>query len=140
MFDPKSKNVPCVGVSLGIERIFSVIEAQIAKNSKKIRTTDVQVYIATAQKNLHEERMRILIDMWENNINAEQSYKKSPKLLNQLQHCEDHDIPLVVIIGEGELKKGVVTLRNVKTREESSVPRDKLIEELKKRLANFTID
>lgn len=26
MFDPKSKKVPCVGVSIGIERIFSIME------------------------------------------------------------------------------------------------------------------
>ncbi|XP_014207541.1 histidine--tRNA ligase, cytoplasmic isoform X2 [Copidosoma floridanum] len=140
MFDPKNKPVPCVGVSLGIERIFSVIEGTIAKKGSKVRTTDVQVFVAAAQKNLHEERMRILIDLWENEIKAEQSYKKSPKLLAQLQHCEEYGIPLAIIIGEGELKKQVVTLRDVKTREETSVPRDQLIQELKKRLANLSME
>ena len=28
MFDPKGKQVPCVGVSIGIERIFSILEAK----------------------------------------------------------------------------------------------------------------
>lgn len=45
-------------------------------------------------------------------------YKKNPKLLNQLQYCEDTGIPLVAIIGEQELKDGVVKLRDVATREE----------------------
>lgn len=26
MFDPKGRKVPCVGVSIGIERIFSIME------------------------------------------------------------------------------------------------------------------
>jgi histidyl-tRNA synthetase len=31
MFDLKHRDVPCVGVSIGIERLFSIMEAQIAK-------------------------------------------------------------------------------------------------------------
>ena len=135
MFDPKNKMVPCVGMSIGIERIFSVLESSIANRGLKTRTTEVEVYVATAQKNLHEERMHIISELWDADIKAEQSYKKSPKLLAQLQHCEEYGIPLAIIIGEGEIKKNVVTLRNVKTREEFSIPRVSLVEELKQRLA-----
>lgn len=49
---------------------------------------------------------------------AEMLYKKNPKLLNQLQYCEETGIPLVAIVGEQELKDGVVKLRIVATREE----------------------
>lgn len=45
-------------------------------------------------------------------------YRKDPKLLKQLQYCEDTGIPLVAIIGEQELRDGVVKLRDVATREE----------------------
>jgi len=31
MFDPKGRDVPCVGVSIGIERLFSIMEAKMAK-------------------------------------------------------------------------------------------------------------
>ena len=58
---------------------------------------------------------------------AEQSYKKNPKMLNQLQYCEDNGIPLAVIIGESELEKGVVKLREIATREETEVSRDQLV-------------
>lgn len=36
MFDPKGRKVPCVGVSIGIERIFSIME-QKAEVSKRKR-------------------------------------------------------------------------------------------------------
>lgn len=49
---------------------------------------------------------------------AEVLYKKNPKLLTQLQHCEETGIPLVAILGEQELKDEVVKLRNVANREE----------------------
>lgn len=135
MFDTKKKTVPCVGVSLGVERIFSVLESRLANKGEKTRTTEVQVYVATAQKNLHEERMRLLTDLWEAGIKAEQSYKKSPKILAQLQHCEDSGIPYAIIIGEGELARGEVTLREVKTRVERAIPRASLIEQLRETLA-----
>ena len=76
MFDPKGRSVPCVGVSLplqrfngidmgkwiwekwygkqefidiflevsiGIERLFSIMETNLAKQQKAIRTVDTQV-------------------------------------------------------------------------------------------------
>lgn len=49
-------------------------------------------------------------------------YKKDPKLLKQLQYCEDTGIPLAAIVGEQELTDGVVKLRDVATREEVSLP------------------
>lgn len=52
---------------------------------------------------------------------AELLYKNNPKLLTQLHYCEDTGIPLVVIIGEQELKEGVIKLRSVASREEVSV-------------------
>lgn len=53
-------------------------------------------------------------------LQAELLYKKNPKLLNQLQYCEEAGIPLVAIIGEEELKNGVIKLRSVASREEVS--------------------
>lgn len=134
MFDSKNKNVPCVGVSLGVERIFSVMEAKLANKGLKTRTTEIEVFVASAQKNLHEERMKILVDLWEAGVKAEQSYKKNAKILAQLQHCEDNSIPLAVIIGEGELAKGEVTLKVVSTRAETRVPRNNIVKEIRKQL------
>merc|ERR1712212_1285058 len=65
MFDPKGRSVPCVGVSIGIERLFSIMEANLNKDANKIRTVDTEVCVITAQKNLVAERMKIISDLWE---------------------------------------------------------------------------
>lgn len=65
MFDPKNKQVPCVGVSIGVERLFAVMEAKQAARNQKQRTTDVEIYVASAQKNLHEERMKLCNELWQ---------------------------------------------------------------------------
>jgi len=134
MFDAKHKQVPCVGVSIGIERIFAVIEAKLTSGQNKVRTTEVEVFVASAQKNLLDHRMLICKELWDEGFKVEQSYKKNPKLLAQLQHCEEFGIPLAVILGESEIQKGVVKLREVTTRNEVEVPRAKLADEIRKRL------
>ena len=68
MFDPKNKNVPCVGVSIGIERLFAIMEAKAKASTIKLRTTETEVYVASAQKNLLEERMKLCRILWNNNI------------------------------------------------------------------------
>ena len=62
------------------------------------------------------------------------SYKANPKLLAQLQTCEEQGIPWVIVIGQSELEKGVVKLRNVTSREEVEVERANLTQVLKKQL------
>ncbi|KAJ1128013.1 hypothetical protein NDU88_006406 [Pleurodeles waltl] len=133
MFDPKGRKVPCVGVSIGIERIFSIMEQKAEASDEKIRTTETQVLVAAAQKKLLEERLKLISELWNAGVKAEMLYKKNPKLLNQLQYCEETGIPLVAIIGEQELKDGVVKLRVVATREEVNISRQDLVEEIKRR-------
>ncbi|XP_021562955.1 histidine--tRNA ligase, cytoplasmic isoform X7 [Carlito syrichta] len=133
MFDPKGRKVPCVGLSIGVERIFSIVEQRLEALEEKVRTTETQVLVASAQKKLLEERLKLVSELWDAGIKAELLYKKNPKLLNQLQYCEEAGIPLVAIIGEQELKDGVIKLRSVATREEVDVRREDLVEEIKRR-------
>uniref|UniRef100_A0A8C2WSN8 histidine--tRNA ligase n=1 Tax=Cyclopterus lumpus TaxID=8103 RepID=A0A8C2WSN8_CYCLU len=110
----------CAGLS-DIKLLFSYLQLFQATDkaaAEKVRTTEVQVMVASAQKNLLEERLQLVSELWNAGIKAEVMYKKNPKLLSQLQHCEESGIPLVAILGEQELKDGVVKLRVVASREE----------------------
>jgi len=134
MFDPKGRSVPCVGVSIGIERLFSIMEANMAKKKEQARTIDTDVYVISAQKNLAEERMKVVTELWNGDVRAEHSYKKNPKMLNQLQYCEENGIPLAIVLGESELAAGVVKIRNIATREEVEVKRAEMVETIRSRL------
>lgn len=162
MFDAKGRDVPCVGLSVGVERIFTLLEAQ-AERGPKLRTSETEVFVASAQKQLVRPRMEICAELWDQGfkvsvpscgsarallttcavlLQVEHSYKQNPKLLAQLQYCEERAIPLAIIIGQSELERAVVKLRNVATREEvrahlmpavvlcwvsTAVPRDKTL-------------
>ncbi|KAF6081362.1 histidyl-tRNA synthetase 2, mitochondrial [Phyllostomus discolor] len=134
MFNPKGHKVPCVGLSIGVERIFSIVEQRMKTFGEKIRTTETQVFVATPQKNFLQERLKLIAELWDAGIKAELLYKNNPKLLTQLHYCENMGIPLVVIIGEEELKEGVLKLRSVASREEVAIKRENLVAEIQKRL------
>ena len=65
--------------------------------------------------------------------------RANPKILNQLQLCEDTGIPLMVVIGEGELEKGIVKIRDIESRAEKEVPRSEYIEELKREMERIRL-
>ncbi|XP_069339851.1 histidine--tRNA ligase, mitochondrial isoform X2 [Eulemur rufifrons] len=135
MFDPKGHSVPCVGLSIGVERIFSIVEQRMKTLGESVRTTETQVFVATPQKNFLQERLKLIAELWDAGIKAEMLYKNNPKLLTQLHYCENMGIPLVVIIGEQELKEGVIKLRSVASREEVAIKRENLVAEIQKRLS-----
>uniref|UniRef100_A0A8C5VEK1 histidine--tRNA ligase n=1 Tax=Microcebus murinus TaxID=30608 RepID=A0A8C5VEK1_MICMU len=135
MFDPKGHNVPCVGLSIGVERIFSIVEQRMKTLGERIRTSETQVFVATPQKNFLQERLKLIAELWDAGIKAEMLYKNNPKLLTQLHYCENMGIPLAVIIGEQELKEGVIKLRSVASREEVAIKRENLVAEIQKRLS-----
>jgi histidyl-tRNA synthetase len=120
MFDKKS-NVPCVGFSVGVERLFAVMEAKLKLDNTKMRANQTEVYVITPQKGMAEQRMELCQELWSADIKTEYSYKLNPKVLHQLQFCEDNSIPLAVIIGEQEIVDKTVKLRDVITREEVTI-------------------
>ena len=79
-------NVPCVGVSIGIERLFSLMEKKIEAQKLKVKTSGTVVYVISGQKGQLENRVKILNELWKNNIPAETSYKPNPKLLTGKVH------------------------------------------------------
>lgn len=137
-------STPCVGISIGIERIFSILEARESADAasssgepKKLHPS--KVLVASAGKNLIDERFKILRDLWSSNIPSEQMAKKNPKMLDQLQYCEDRGIPIVIIIGENELRQNSIILRDVVTRDERLIPRDVMVNELREMIMKLEL-
>lgn len=75
------KVVPAVGVSIGIERVFSILEE---KAGPEIRPTSTQIFVAQVSKNLTAERMKLLNEFWRNGIAAETLYSDNPKAAKQV--------------------------------------------------------
>lgn len=71
------KQIPAVGVSIGIERVFAILEEKY-KGDNAVRANETQVYIAQATKNLVAERLKICSELWSIGVKAETSYNDKP--------------------------------------------------------------
>ncbi|XP_050101083.1 histidine--tRNA ligase-like [Anopheles aquasalis] len=136
-FNRKGQQIPCVGVSIGFERIFSLLESKASRSSdqQKVRIAKTQVFVASAHKGLLLKRLEILNMLWGAGIKAEHSYKRDPKLLAQLRYCEGQHIPYALILGDAELARGVLKLRSVVDRQEEELKLDSFVNEVQDRLS-----
>ena len=58
-------NIPCVGISFGVERIFSIEKARREKEKENaVRLTEVDVFVMAFGSGLLKERMGVARDLW----------------------------------------------------------------------------
>jgi hypothetical protein len=83
MFSPSSTQTPCVGVSIGIERVFTIMERRAAE-TLAAQASQMQVFIASIGPDLITERMKIAKLLWGANVACEYSHLDNPKLKKQV--------------------------------------------------------
>ncbi|RWS31800.1 histidine--tRNA ligase: cytoplasmic-like protein [Leptotrombidium deliense] len=128
LFSDKKHSVPCVGVSIGIERIFTIME----RNEAARKFYPTKCFVMSAGKDMTVERFKILTELWNADIPSEHSLKSNPKPLTQYQFCEEKGIPFIITIGGDELSKGIVKIRDIRKRVDVEVKRVEMVQHLKK--------
>lgn len=104
------KQIPCVGISFGVERIFTILEARRQKEGKP-QPRNMDVFVMALGDGLLPERMSVARKLWSAGIKAGFSPKVKPKLPQQFKAAESQGVPLGVIIGQDELSSGQVRLK-----------------------------
>lgn len=108
-----------VGVSFGADRIYDVLEAIDKFPEEVLDTVDVLFVNLGAEE--RKAAMRCVADLRLKGISAA-LYPDTAKLKKQFQYADALKVPRVAIIGEDELKNGVVTVRDMKTGEQKQYP------------------
>jgi histidyl-tRNA synthetase len=121
------ENIPATGISLGLERILVVMgERNMFPESVVSTPADVMVvqwfanrtnlYLAFATE-LREAGLRV-------ELYPESPIEDGKKVGDkQFKYASARGIPFVAVIGADELANGTVTVKNMKTGEQKSVPR-----------------
>jgi len=138
MFSVSGTQTPCVGVSIGIERVLTIMEANRLKALKakeaqegeggreeviistRRRSPFVEVLVATIGAGMLPHRMRLARELWAAGIPAEYLPQDNPKLKKQMEHAHENGIPFLVIVGGDERKKGVVKVKDPSKPQEES--------------------
>ncbi|PVG01741.1 histidyl-tRNA synthetase [Serendipita vermifera] len=104
----KAPQMPCVGVSFGIDRIFALLWPKWSE-TERLKGTDV--YVMAAGDGLLVERMKLVRELRECGIRTDFLLKNKPKLPTQFAASERDEVPFAIILGESELKEGLVTVK-----------------------------
>ena len=139
------KAIPCVGISFGVDRIYSITKAR--NTTTAIRKTEVDVFVMAFGggpdfTGLLAERMAVAKTLWDAGIKAEYTWKAKPKWQKEFQVSEKSGIPWAVILGDDELRQGKIKIKELgldKDHPEKDgvlVEKADLVKELRERLAN----
>ncbi|KAK2658683.1 hypothetical protein Ddye_005216 [Dipteronia dyeriana] len=126
-----TKQVPSVGVSLGIERVFTIMEQLQKERNQTVRATETQVLVALLGDKL-PLAAELVSELWNAKVKAE--YMVHKKVMKLIDRARESKIPWMVIVGERELNKGKVKLKNLDTTKEVEVSRSTFVEELQRQL------
>ncbi|MHB8871321.1 MAG: histidine--tRNA ligase [Candidatus Doudnabacteria bacterium] len=121
------KDVPAVGISIGIDRLFAAMEDLGLVKKQGI----VSVLVLNMEESLQKEYLKIVTDLRKAGINSE-LYYVSAEMKKQFAFAEAKNIPYGILLGLEEVNKGTVTLRDLKTRKQKVVKQKDLLKELKK--------
>ncbi|KAI6102625.1 hypothetical protein EDD17DRAFT_1874878 [Pisolithus thermaeus] len=108
----KGASLPCIGVSIGMDRIFAIIWPKWVERG--MRSKETMVYVMAAGDGLLEERIRLVQELREAGVKTDFLAKKKPKLPAQFAAAEKDEVPFDIILGADELKEGLVTVKEQK--------------------------
>ena len=118
-------NIPGVGISFGVDRIYDVME------DLKLFPDEVQMGTQILFFNLGEVESKtafaLMQELREKDIRCE-IYHEQSKFDKQFKYADKKHIPYAVIIGSKELEEGTCVVKNLKTSEQQTIRQAELIQ------------
>lgn len=116
------KDVPAFGFASGVERIMMLLDSYPQNNP--------EVYVAWLGDKTLDKALELTQNLREADIKTNIDY--NPKSMKaHMKKADRLKVKNCIIIGEEELEKGLVVLKDFTTREQKEVSFDKILEELK---------
>ncbi|MBS1916615.1 MAG: histidine--tRNA ligase [Bacteroidetes bacterium] len=118
-------NIPGVGISFGVDRIYDVME--------ELKLFPEAIYTGTKVLffNLGEAESKIAFSLMqqlrENNISSE-LFHETAKFDKQFKYADKKNIPFIVIIGDKELRERTCNIKKLATGEQKIIKQDELVE------------
>lgn len=115
-----------VGISFGVDRIYDVMLECGLLNDTSIAKSSTQVLFVNFGGEEERVSLNYLQKIRAAGI-ASEIYPDHAKMKKQMGYADDKKIPFVAIIGSDEIQKNQITVKNMKTGEQSSMTVDELI-------------
>ncbi len=118
------KNMSGVGISFGADRIYDVLletgkfPAELGGSTRLLFANFGEAEALHCLKLLRQVRQAGI---------AAELYPDAAKMAKQFKYADDKGIPFVAILGENELKQGIITVKDMKNGEQRAVKEGELI-------------
>ena len=121
------KNIPGIGISFGLDRIYLVMEelGLFPENSE----STVKYLFANYGETEAVEALKIIQKIRERGVSAELD-PESAKLKKQFTYAEKKGIPNLVFFGEQEISEGNITVKNLENSEQKTWSIDDFLNQL----------
>jgi histidyl-tRNA synthetase len=120
-------DVPGIGFAIGMERLISLLP----KDKEFIQHP--HLFIAAPGKETHKEAYRLANQLHVEGIRAEFDYE-GKSLKSQMRRADKLNARYVLILGEEELEKGRVVLRNMEDKSQEEIPMENILGILKNKI------
>jgi histidyl-tRNA synthetase len=122
------ESIPACGFSLGLERIL-VVMSERNMFPADVQTTAADVMIALFDQESVENALRLAAELRSAGVRVE-VYPEPDKLGKQFKYAASRGVRFVLVEGADERARQEVTVKNMATGEQASVPRTELRERL----------
>ncbi len=120
-------NVPGVGISFGVDRIYDVLEElQLFPDEVQKGTKVLFFHFGEAESKKAYELMQQL----RNHGIASELFHENAKMDKQFKYAEKKSIPYVIIVGTKELAEGTCNIKNIQTGEQKTILQTELAQQL----------
>ena len=117
------KDIPAVGFATGVERIMMLLGENYPKNNP-------DVYIAWLGENTSETALKIAESLRDNDIKVYIDYSEKG-MKSHMKKADKLSVRYCIILGENELNKGIVLLKDFSTREQKEVKIEEIVNQIK---------
>ncbi len=119
-------NMPGVGISFGVDRIYDVMD-ELALFPNAISEASVKVMLVNFGEAFDIANFKLLAYLREHGISCE-LYPEPSKFDKQLKYANKRHIPFVILLGEDEINKNLITIKNFATGEQVQLVMPDLIQ------------
>lgn len=120
------RNLPAVGIAFGFDRLLDALKEQHLLPST---STTTQVLVTIFSPELLNDALQNITTLRSRGINAE-VFLEETKLDKQLKYADKKGIPYVIVAGPDEVKRNVVKLKNMQTKEQEELSMEEVIQKL----------
>ncbi|MEP6920882.1 MAG: histidine--tRNA ligase [bacterium] len=120
------QDIPACGFSLGLERII-VLMTEREMFPRELASSPAEVMVSIWSEESITDSLALAQELRNVGLRVD-VYPAADKLGKQFKYASSRDIPFVVVLGDDERARGEVSLKNLRSGEQSSLPHAKIAE------------